>query len=335
MKSKSSSETGRISRFLDGLKNEAWLGAARYWWPNYLFHFTNILNAVSILREGALLSRNEAQARRLMNTDNASSTIIGNTADEWKDYVRLYFRPKTPTQYHNEGFKHPQERYHNAHCPVPVFFIFDSKAVLSRSDARFTEGNLAANPGVLSTAAELERIPFDLVYHDTPFYAGTPETEKRIITFHKQAEVIVPRQLDLGALRYIVCRSQAEYETFLHLLAPSARMRWQKRLRIDSGRRPVFLKRWAYVESANLSSSRLTFHFNRPLKALGAFQADVYVTDPISRREFSWQNASLTANRPLLIDLDDTGPLWDYSVRLTLDGRLAFAYRYQEDDLPW
>lgn len=332
MKPKPISETRRISRFLDSMKKEAWLGANR-WWPNYLFHFTDILNAVSILREGALLSRNEAQARRLMNTDNASSTIIGNTADEWKDYARLYFRPRTPTQARNEGFRNPQQRYQNAHCPVPVHFIFDSRAVLARPDVRFTEGNLAANPDILSTAADLAQIPFDRVYHDTPFYTGTPDVEKRNIVFHRNAEVIIPHQLDLSALRYIVCRSQAEYETFLHLLAPPARMRWQKRLRIDSGRKPVFLKHWTYVESADLSSSRIILRFNESSKTPGPFQADAYITDTISRKEFNWQDASFTANKPLNLNLPSD--ISDYFVFLTLDGQLAFADRYQDNGLPW
>ena len=334
MKPKPRAEIRRISRFLDGLKKEAWLGA-NSWWPGYLFHFTDIQNAVSILREGALINRNESQARGLMKTDNASPEIIGNTAEVWKGYVRLYFRPRTPTQARNEGFRPPKQRYYNSHCPVPIHFIFDSKAVLARPDVRFTAGNLAANPDVLSAAADLEQIPFDRVYHDTPLYASIPDAEKRNVVFHRQAEVIIPRQLDLGTLRYIVCRSQAEYETFLHLLPQNARMRWRDKLIIDSSRKPVFLKDWTYVESADLSSSRMTLLFNETSETPGPFQADVYVTDTISRERFSWQNASFTANKQLSLSLASVGPLWDYSVRLTLDGQLAFADRYQEDDLPW
>ena len=332
MKPKPRSEIRRIWRFLDRLKKEAWLGA-NSWWPGYLFHFTDIQNAVSILKEGALINRNEAQARGLMVTDNASPEIIANTADELKNYVRLYFRPRTPTQASNEGFRPPQQRDYNAHCPVPVYFIFDSKDVLARPDVCFTAGSLATNstPDILSTASDLERIPFDIVYHDGRF----TRTERSNIVFRRHAEVIVPRHLDLSALRYIVCRSQAEYETFLHLLPQNARMRWRDRLRIDSSRKPVFLKHWTYVESADLSSSRITLRFNESSKTPGPFQADAYITDTISRKEFSWQNASFTASKPLNLSLDSIGPLWDYSVRLTLDEQIAFAGRYQDNRLPW
>ena len=332
MKPKPVSEIRKISRFLDDMKKEAWLGSARRWWPDYLFHFTDIEKAISILKVGALLSRNETQARGLMATDNASPLIIGNTADEWTDYARLYFRPRTPTQYSNEGFRPPQQWYHqSAHCSMPIQFIFDSKAVLRRSDVHFTDGNLAANPNVLSTAADLEQIPFKSVYHDAAFHMS----ERNKIVFHKNAEVIVPNQLDLGALRYIVCRSQAEYETFLYLLPQNVLMRWRDRIRIDNNRMPVFWKRWTYVESADLSSSRITLRFNESSKTPGPFQADAYITDTISRKEFSWQNASYTASKPLNLSLDSIGPLWDYSVRLTLDGQIAFAGRYQDNSLPW
>ena len=332
MKPKSSSEIRRISRFIDSLKNEAWLGSARRWWPDYLFHFTDIQNAVSIIREGALLSRNEAQARGMMNTDNASPEIIGNTADEWKGYVRLYFRPRTPTQYRNEGFRPPPDRQLNAHCPMPIYFIFDSKAVLSHIDVRFTEGSLATDPApdILSGAAGLEQMPFDRVYHDVAF----PMSERSNLIFHRHAEVVVPSQLDLSALRYVACRSQAEYETFFYLLPQNARMHWRNKIRIDS-RKSVFFKRWTYVESAELSRSRITLRFNEFSETPGPFHAAVYVTDTISRERFSWPDILLTANKPLQIDLDSIGPLRDYSAHLTLDGQIAFVGRYQDNNLPW
>ena len=150
-------DSRRIARFLANLKKADWLGTARGWWPDYLFHFTDIQNAVSILKTGALFSRLEAQNRNLMDTDNASQEILGSTDNEWKDHVRLYFRPRTPTQYRNEGFRPQEQRWQGAHCPVPIYFLFDSRAVLSHVDSQFTDGNLAASPEILSDAAGLER----------------------------------------------------------------------------------------------------------------------------------------------------------------------------------
>lgn len=321
-----------VARFLADLKKANWLGTARRWWPDYLFHFTDIQNAVSILKAGALHSRNEAQRLGLMTTDNASQEIIGSTDDKWKDYVRLYFRPRTPTQYRNEGFRPLEQRWQGAHCPVPIYFLFDSKAVLSRADSLATDGNLASNPNVFSAVPELKQIPFEYVYHDS----SIPDDLKAQIIFHRHAEVIVPKQLGLGALRYIVCRSQAEYETLLHLLPKSTLMRWGSNILRDNQTR-LFFKRWTYVESVELHSSHVVFYFNnaQQYQDQGTFQADVSVTDTLSGRDLGvWSDQEFMANDSFRLNLGG-GPFLDYSVRLSLDRHITYTDRYQEDDLPW
>ena len=329
MRPRPSSDVRGISRFLAGLKNSAWLGTAKRCWPDYLFHYTDIENALSIIREGALFSRNEAQSRGLMSTDNASPNIIDNTNDEWKDYVRLYFRPKTPTQFRNEGFRPIENRYQNAHCPLPIYFVFDSKEILTLPGCRFSDGNLAAaSSNVFSTAADLENMPFKHIYHE----GSIPKDARSQITFHKNAEVIVPNQLGLSALRYIVCRSQAEYETFLHLLPRNARARWRNNVRIDNHWTRLFFKRWAYVESVELDSSHIAFHFN---KSPEPFHAKVSVTDTLSGKQFALEDQELSVDNSLVFNLSDAAPLFDYFALLTLDGQIAYAGRYQSDDLPW
>ena len=96
------------------------------WWPKYAYHYTDISNAVSILRSGYIYSRIHATESGLMQNDNASRQVIDITNRAAVSSVRFYFRPLTPTQYHNEGYKHPQLRYNhdeNANTPVPVFFL--------------------------------------------------------------------------------------------------------------------------------------------------------------------------------------------------------------------
>ena len=319
----------RMTRFLTDLKKAEWLGTARSWWPDYVFHFTDIQNAVSILKSGALFSRIEAQKRGLMGNDNASQEVLGSTDMEWKDHVRLYFRPRTPTQANNEGFRPREQRWQDAHCPVPIYFLFDSKSVLSRVDSQFADGNLASrNAIVFSSSSDLARLPFRRIYHDKA------EWNNRQIVFNQNAEVIVPKQLGLEALRYIVCRSQAEYETLLHLLPQSTLRRWERSIIRDNQTR-LFFKRWAYVQSVELSSSQIVFHFNEFPQFAGPFQINASITDTVSDRRFVWGDNSFSTDRALPLDLTEIGPLWDYSVRLTLDRHIAYADRYQEDELPW
>lgn len=328
MTSEQRADSRIVRRFLSNLKKSEWLGTARQWWPDYVFHFTDIRNAVSILKGGALFSRNEAQKRGLMGTDNASNEIIDNTDAQWKDYVRLYFRPRTPTQYRNEGFRPLEQRWRGAHCPVPIYFLFASKLVLSRAGSFFTDGNLASTPQVFDRASELERILFNHVYHD---YSLPNDNTRAQIIFHRQAEVIVQKQMDLSSLRYIVCRSQAEYETFLHLLPASAIRRWGNRIGLS--KRNLFFKRWIHVQSVELDNSQIIFHFDG--FPSGTFHINASITDTLSHRRFVWENKAFSANKSLPLSLTDIGPLWDYSVRLTLDEHIAYAGRYQEDDLPW
>jgi hypothetical protein len=62
-------------------------------------------NAIKILESGQLLSRKKLIEAGEMITDNASAEVIDNTDEAWKGYVRLYFRPRTPTQHNNQGFR--------------------------------------------------------------------------------------------------------------------------------------------------------------------------------------------------------------------------------------
>ena len=181
----------RIESHLDSLKLASWMSPARQRWPNFVFFFADLPNALRILHEGKLVCRSQAQ----MAVDTGSEAVLGLTADQWKDCVRLYFRPRTPTQHQIEGFR-PSNQYGSLgkHTPVPIFFLFDAKDILTRKTTRFSKGNLSQNPPVGEDAAFFESIPFEKVYHDS----WMKEEEKTEIKFHRHAEIIVPRELEFG-----------------------------------------------------------------------------------------------------------------------------------------
>ena len=101
------------------------LSPDKQWWPKYFYHFTDVHNAVGILCDGKIYSRKKADELGKMQSDNASMSVIINTDKEAYEYARMFFRPTTPTQYHNEGYKPLALRNKsvNASCPVPVFFM--------------------------------------------------------------------------------------------------------------------------------------------------------------------------------------------------------------------
>lgn len=98
------SDANETKAFLTDLANENWLkNSARKWWPHFVFHFTDINNVANILKCGKLYSRNRLHHSTQNFIDIASPEVIQRTPAYYQDFVRLYFRPRTPTQFRNEG----------------------------------------------------------------------------------------------------------------------------------------------------------------------------------------------------------------------------------------
>ncbi len=104
-------------------------------WPGRLFHHAPLENAVEILTSGNLLSRTASAGAR--KRDVADPNVIATTTVA-HDFVRLYFRPRTPTQYHIEGIRKTTDLLRpDVHAPVIVVFVFEALAVLSRPDISY------------------------------------------------------------------------------------------------------------------------------------------------------------------------------------------------------
>ena len=130
-----------------------------------------------------------------MQCDNASQEVINNTPNIYKGYVRLYFRPRTPTQYHNEGFRPLNVRGLNAHCPVPIMFLFRSEPILIKRNTLFSDGNIASPNAVID--GELDfflGLNFKDIYHDSTLY-GVYDPRKSQIIYHRQSEVLIKDEL--------------------------------------------------------------------------------------------------------------------------------------------
>lgn len=185
-------------------------------WCKYAFHYTDISNAVEILLSGMLYSRNIALKAELMHNDNASRQVIDCTKSDVTDYVRFYFRPLTPTQYYNEGFKHKDIRYENdanANVPVPIFFVFNLDRLLHCPNVYFSEQSLAGNGCErLSTVDEFASLDFAKIYS----YGVSDDKE---IKKYRHAEIITAEKYNIDeSLLYVICRNNLEREYLLQLL---------------------------------------------------------------------------------------------------------------------
>ena len=131
-------------------------------WKGYIYHFTHLENAVSILKSASILSRGKAKFK-----DSAGESLIARTNNDIKNkFARFYFRPLTPTQWHNELLGSRENI--SALCPVPIFFRFKIEDVLKTHGAKsaVSNGNLAADWTHYGNSIEfLEYLDFDNIYN--------------------------------------------------------------------------------------------------------------------------------------------------------------------------
>jgi len=300
---------------------------SKNWWPQYLFHCSDITNILNILESDKLYSRNSLKHNDIGFNDIASSDVIENTQDQWKDYARLYFRPKTPTQYHNEGFR-PQDNISlKASCPFPIYLMFNSKKILTRENTVFSDGNLGSTTTNTGTDAKFfNSLDFSKIYHAEPLMDNY---EKKDIIHHRCAEVAIPDFLDLSALEYIWCRSKAEMDTLLNLLTQNTRKKFKNRIGC-SERNNLFFAEWAFVESVNLNEDKIIFTFNLPLKN-GPFDLRFEFKDYSNRKTYISQNTDYQITKDLTLEVPNNlnTPL-KYSVKLYIDDHIAYYGIYDE-----
>lgn len=327
-----------IEQFVRSLADQLRITDDRKHWPDWLFHTTDIDNAVSILANGNLLSRSKAQLDGVLRTDIASGQIVDRTRDEYRFCARLYFRPRTPTQYQNEGFRpRHQQSSLKAHSPVPIVFMFDSLSVLTRSDAFFTNGN--ASSGGVERGSDVEflhTIPFELVYHDAAFR----EEERRQVVFHRNAEVLIPERLELDChLLWVFARSPAEMETLRSLLAKEGEgllAKYSPLIRTNTHRSKglkFFEKVWTFVERVSVADGTVSIHFNRDTRTPGPFKAELRIMNAIDNGVMAIRaNPALKAIETRTTQLHATCRQSPFIVELWLDDHIAYRNRFLPGD---
>ncbi|HSH81894.1 MAG TPA: DarT ssDNA thymidine ADP-ribosyltransferase family protein [Herpetosiphonaceae bacterium] len=317
--------SGDIQQHIDNWK--AKLGNLD-WWPQYVYHFTDVHNAAKIIQSGCLYSRSECTRLGIMSVDNASPEIIQQTNREHLQYVRLYFRPRTPTQYRNEGIRPVGQRQLGAHCPVPVFFCFDALGILAQDDTEFSNGNMGSSWAEHSSTHEFfQSIPFQYVFHN----GWLSDEEKGKVIFHRNAEVLVPERLPLfPTLKFIACRSAAERQTLLHLLPATVKNEWGQHIRIPG--EGLFERRWTFVQEVVVVDDSVIFRFNPNTQTPGPFRVRFSYQENGSEQVRQWEalKPDIKGSKRIHVEGASIGV-----AELYLDDALAFADTLIFDDLPF
>lgn len=270
------------------------------WWPLHAFHYTDVENAVNILATGYLYSRVEADRLNLMKNDNASRQVIDMTRSSVTSCVRFYYRPLTPTQYHNEGYKHPEARFNgdlNANVPVPIFFVFDLEKLLSLDKTYFSEMSQAGIGAQLcNTPEEFSMFNFDEIYRNG--YMENPDIEKKF----RQAEILYMDSFPIDCcLQAIYCRNAIERMTLLNLLRSKDSKKFLiYKDKIKICRQNMFENNGLFVVDCRYYDGRASIVYSdtyEKRRYMNRYKNVPKLRDLNARAEFDWMKSGKLLNR--------------------------------------
>ena len=194
----------------------------------YIYHFTHLFNAVDIIKNRQIMSRDRIRQVKSDFADAAGSVV--SRSDKAHPYARFYFRPKTPTQFYNEFLGSDSSLYIHGHsyysralamglpkCPIPVFFEFDLQEVLTKMPEKcyYSTGNLQADASrIIKVQDDPNRLNIDNLYLESP--RGNKDSYK----LYTQQEFLVKGEFDFGNLNSfrIICHDDSYAELLASLL---------------------------------------------------------------------------------------------------------------------
>ncbi len=319
--------------FVDRLPTIASLDKARRWWPMFVYRSDHVENIARILNAGCLLSRAAAELAGTIAVDSADLSLVADLDEADRRWVRLYFRPRAPTQFANEGVRPRPMVQGGAHMPVPVYLLFQAPKILSQRGVVFTKGRMTKYAERGSGLAFLESMNWRWVYHDSG--VGRPGSHNRAeILNARHSEVLVPDKLDLKHLRWVVCRSAAERDTLLNLLDGPAEHRWMSKVRLESPAR-MFWKRATFVQQVNLASDHVVIRFfvdTKDREWRGPFLLQTQVRFASGYQDVKRTEGFYAEAAPHVITLNP--PADKYDVKVTLDDALVYLGRFIQTDQP-
>lgn len=221
-------------------------------WKGYIYHFSHLSNAVKILKDMAIKSRNTAN-----QLNNSAGTVI-ESSYKARDYARFYYRPQTPAQFYNQNLgKQPSDNFENEKykgdydkarqmgfpkCPAPIFFKIDVKEVLQKNifNCFFSNGNLQTSwanifkflpkninsfnfenlfdtfDGVLNKTKKF----FDFDFVDKPIFMNKYNQLFELYRNASQQEFLVKNELVLNNLESleIICQNDEDKQTLANIL---------------------------------------------------------------------------------------------------------------------
>ncbi|MCP9480447.1 DUF4433 domain-containing protein [Shimia sp. CNT1-13L.2] len=294
----------------------------RKFWPKLLFHHSPLENAIKIIREDALRARNDPELS--LDRDVAAAEVLA--AKEFaQNYVRFYFRPGTPTQFHIEGIRKPGECKFGdpTHCPILIMFVFNAEPVLTSHGTCFSDGNMQS---AATTWGEDDSfflsLPFSSIYS-----VGPCDTD---VVRMRCAEVLALSPVKPSeTLNAIVFRSTPERDTFLYMIGDLASY-WRTKCHVSDALK-TFEKRFSFIDKTNLEHTGVSFTMN-PRYDGKMVDVSIEVLFGDEAKAFaSIKYNSISAKPPIAgnywkwnIDIPDG----EWIVKIEIDGHLAYLNKH-------
>jgi len=199
-------------------------------WKGSIYHFSHIDNAVEIIKNRKIQSRNKANIK-----GDAAGNVVHRRGDA-HNYARFYFRPQTPTQFYNEFLgKNTTDGYETQgnwiswydkarglgfpKCPIPIFFRFSIKKVLFKYEKKccVSNGNMQADSTQFNAIEKmLGKFNFDYLYSNMSY---DKEHNRKYMNYSQQ-EFLVKDELSFNDLFdfEIICPSEADRTLLINLL---------------------------------------------------------------------------------------------------------------------
>lgn len=199
-------------------------------WKGSIYHFSHIDNAVEIIKNRKIQSRNKANIK-----GDAAGNVVHRRGDA-HNYARFYFRPQTPTQFYNEFLGKNTTDGYETHgnwiswydkarglgfpkCPIPIFFRFSIKEVLFRYEKKccVSNGNMQADSTQFNSIEKmLDKFNFDYLYSNMSY---DKEHNRKYMNYSQQ-EFLIKDELSFNDLFdfEIICPSEADRTLLKNLL---------------------------------------------------------------------------------------------------------------------
>lgn len=202
-------------------------------WKGHIYHFSHIDNAIEIIKNRKIQSRNKA----IIKGDAAGNVV--HRRDDAHDYARFYFRPHTPTQFYNEFLgKNTTDGYDSKNygwvswyekarglgfpkCPIPIFFKFSLKEVLFKNERQcyISNGNMQTDSTQFGSIEKMiNKFGFDDLYY-TPQKYSTKEDYNRYRNYAQQEFLIKEELLFNDLIDFeIICPTDSDKKLLISLL---------------------------------------------------------------------------------------------------------------------